>query len=276
MLQWPRSPPSHPKKPRFSNSVSSRSVFARRCSRDTATLERWITCASTPRASSQRASQKPSRPASKATAIRVIVPPAWTASSRQRCSTASSRSGLGSSFLCGCRSIPGTTPPRSQLDWLSSTTEMIVLFWSRATRDLLKFGWGIAALHRLHAATKLPRPRRPPHSVFRSRGRQQPRRSIFLRRESVLLEVNRRATLAMTRTQSRASPGRWRGCAPRQSCCGRAPKSRSPRQRQATAHHLEAPAPVFDILIDDRGGSVGAPDSSSARNSASAAQAECL
>src|SRR6202011_5756629 len=40
---------------------------------------------------------------------------------------------------------------------------------------------------------------------------------------------------------------------------------------QATAHHLEAPAPVFDILIDDRGGSVGAPDSSSARNSASAA-----
>jgi len=172
MLQWPRSPRSHPKKPRFSNSVSSRSVFARRCSRDTATLEGWITCASTPRASSQRASQKPSRPASKATAIRVIVPPAWTASSRQRCSTASSRSGLGSSFLCGCRSIPGTTPPRSQLDWLSSTTEMIVLFWSRATRDLLKsFGWGIAALHRLHAATKLPRPRRPPHSVFRFRKR---------------------------------------------------------------------------------------------------------
>ena len=41
---------------------------------------------------------------------------------------------------------------------------MIVLFWSRATRDLLKsFGWGIAALHRLDAATKLPFPRRPPH-----------------------------------------------------------------------------------------------------------------
>src|SRR5215467_9086788 len=44
--------------------------------------------------------------------------------------------------------MPGTTPPTSQLDWLSSTTAMIVLFWSRATRDLLKsFGWGIAALH---------------------------------------------------------------------------------------------------------------------------------
>jgi hypothetical protein len=41
-------------------------------------------------------------------------------------------------------------PPTSQLDWLSSTTAMIVLSWSRATRDLLKsFGWGIAALHRL-------------------------------------------------------------------------------------------------------------------------------
>ncbi len=36
-----------------------------------------------------------------ATAIRVIVRPALTASSRQRCSRASSRSGLGSSFLHG-------------------------------------------------------------------------------------------------------------------------------------------------------------------------------
>src|SRR5437867_286580 len=53
--------------------------------------------------------------------------------------------------------MPGSMPATSQLDWLSSTTAMIVLFWSRATRDLLKsFGWGIAALHRLDAATKLP------------------------------------------------------------------------------------------------------------------------
>src|SRR6201988_961303 len=60
----------------------------------------------------------------------------------------------------------GTTPPTSQLDWLISTTAMIVLFWSRATRDLLKsFGWGIAALHRLVAATKLPSSRRPSHSI---------------------------------------------------------------------------------------------------------------
>jgi hypothetical protein len=53
------------------------------------------------RSSSQRASQKPSRLASKATAIRVIVRPALTASSRQRCSRAPSRSGFGSSFLRG-------------------------------------------------------------------------------------------------------------------------------------------------------------------------------
>src|ERR1700751_5794688 len=46
--------------------------------------------------------------------------------------------------------MPGRMPPTSQLDWLISTTAMIVLSWSRATRDLLKsFGWGIAALHRL-------------------------------------------------------------------------------------------------------------------------------
>src|SRR5215468_12434057 len=40
--------------------------------------------------------------------------------------------------------MPGRMPPTSQLDWLISTTAMIVLFWSRAKRDLLKsFGWGI-------------------------------------------------------------------------------------------------------------------------------------
>src|SRR5215831_14801891 len=67
--------------------------------------------------------------------------------------------------------MPGSIPPTSQLDWLSSTTAMIVLFWSRATRDLLKsFGWGIAALHRLHPATKLPSLRRAPHRICLYRG----------------------------------------------------------------------------------------------------------
>src|SRR3954447_23050439 len=65
-------------------------------------------------------------------------------------------------------------PATSQLDWLSSTTAMIVLFWSRATRDLLKsFGWGIAALHRLDAATKLPFPHRPPHRISQSHPRER-------------------------------------------------------------------------------------------------------
>src|SRR5215469_13186931 len=62
--------------------------------------------------------------------------------------------------------MPGTTPPTSQLDWLSSTTAMIVLSWSRATRDLLKsFGWGIAALHRLDCSDEVAISRRPPHSI---------------------------------------------------------------------------------------------------------------
>src|SRR4029453_7063135 len=61
--------------------------------------------------------------------------------------------------------MPGSIPPTSQLDWLISTTAMIVLFWSRATRDLLKsFGWGIAALHRLMQRRSC-HPRRPPHSI---------------------------------------------------------------------------------------------------------------
>ena len=50
---------------------------------------------------SQRANQKPSRPASRASAIRVIFLPALTASSRQRCSRPRSLSALGSSFFCG-------------------------------------------------------------------------------------------------------------------------------------------------------------------------------
>src|SRR5258707_15279440 len=45
--------------------------------------------------------------------------------------------------------MPGSIPATSQLDWLISTTAIIVLSWSRATRDLLKsFGWGIGALRR--------------------------------------------------------------------------------------------------------------------------------
>src|SRR4029077_9681039 len=49
--------------------------------------------------------------------------------------------------------MPGSAPATSQLDWLSSTTAMIVLSWSKATRDLLKsFSWGIGALRQLFAS----------------------------------------------------------------------------------------------------------------------------
>src|ERR1700738_4377304 len=62
--------------------------------------------------------------------------------------------------------MPGSTPPTSQLDWLISTTAMIVLSWSRATRDLLKsFGWGIRALHQLDAATMVQSPPRLPQPI---------------------------------------------------------------------------------------------------------------
>src|SRR5215468_8580228 len=71
--------------------------------------------------------------------------------------------------------MPGSMPATSQLEWLSSTTAMIVLFWSRATRDLLRsFDWGIAALHRLDAATKLPcLAARPIASFSSSKGRRR-------------------------------------------------------------------------------------------------------
>jgi len=53
-------------------------------------------------------------------------------------------------------SIQNYRQPASSTGFIS-TTAMIVLFWSRATRDLLKsFGSGIAGPHRLDTATKLP------------------------------------------------------------------------------------------------------------------------
>src|SRR5439155_10177264 len=70
--------------------------------------------------------------------------------------------------------MPGSTPPTSQLDWLSSMTAMIVLSWSKATRDLLKsFSWGITALRQLFASDDgaISSPPAPYHlSVPRERG----------------------------------------------------------------------------------------------------------
>src|SRR5271165_2031026 len=125
-------------KARLSKPRSSRSVFARRCSRETGMLVGWMTYASMPRARSQRANQKPSRPASKATAMRVIVQPALPASSRQRSSRRSNACSSGPIFFSGCRSIPGTIPPTSQVFWLSSTTTAMVALHSKGTRDRLR------------------------------------------------------------------------------------------------------------------------------------------
>src|SRR5207244_13495804 len=86
--------------------------------------------------------------------------------------------------------MPGSTPATSQLDWLISTTAMIVLSWSRATRDLLKsFGWGIRTLHQLDAATMVPFPRRLPHTISPLVGdafesSDQARKSRFLLRKA--------------------------------------------------------------------------------------------
>src|SRR5664280_2389403 len=73
-----------------------------------------------PHALSQRASQKPSRPASKATAIRSILRPAFSASSRHRYSSFSNVLSSTASFFNGWRSTPGTMPATSQLDRLRS------------------------------------------------------------------------------------------------------------------------------------------------------------
>src|SRR3954466_6133625 len=120
-----------------------------------------------PRARSQRASQNPSRPASKATAMRVIVRPFWAASARQRINKRSNSTSLGSSFFSGWRSIPGTMPATSQLAWLISMTEMIVLSCSRGVRDRLRsssccaMGRSIALL----PATMVTSRHRLPHSI---------------------------------------------------------------------------------------------------------------
>src|SRR5437660_8679508 len=66
--------------------------------------------------------------------------------------------------------MPGSMPATSQLDWLISMTATIVLFWSRATRDLLKsFGWGIAGTPSIRCSDEVAIPRRPPHSIYRFR-----------------------------------------------------------------------------------------------------------
>src|SRR5262249_8685912 len=126
-----------------------------------------MTWASISRARSQRASQKPSRPASKAIAIRSTLCPAFSASSRQRLSSFSNALSSTASFFNGERSTPGTIPATSQLDWPISITAISVASCSRITRDLLKsfscgMGRSIDSLERRWCHC----PRRSPHSIF--------------------------------------------------------------------------------------------------------------
>ena len=126
-----------------------------------------MTWASIPRARSQRASQKPSRPASKAIAIRSILCPAFSASSRQRLSSFSNALSSTASFFNGERSTPGTIPATSQFDWPISITAISVASCSRITRDLLKsfscgMGRSVDSLERRWCHC----PRRSPHSIF--------------------------------------------------------------------------------------------------------------
>src|SRR6516165_2144134 len=129
-----------------------------------------MTWASISRARSQRASQKPSRPASKAIAIRSTLCPAFSASSRQRLSSFSNALSSTASFFNGERSTPGTIPATSQLDWPISITAISVASCSRITRDLLKsfscgMGRSVDSLERRWCHC----PRRSPHSIYRAR-----------------------------------------------------------------------------------------------------------
>src|SRR5215213_7788089 len=70
--------------------------------------------------------------------MRVMVRPAWAASSCQRRSRPSSIVSSALIFLSGWRAIPGTIAATSQLDWLISMTARRVLACSRVRRDRLK------------------------------------------------------------------------------------------------------------------------------------------
>jgi hypothetical protein len=116
-----------------------------------------MTWASMPRALSQRASQKPSRPASKATAMRSILCPAFSASARHRSSSFKSSFSSVESFFNGWRSTPGMMPATSQLLLLNSTTTINVWLGSNGVSERLRslsgffcfFGLRIDGLHRL-------------------------------------------------------------------------------------------------------------------------------
>ena len=70
--------------------------------------------------------------------MRSILCPAFSASSRHRCSSFSNALSSTASFFNGWRSTPGTMPATSQLDRLISMTAISVPSGSRAVRDRLR------------------------------------------------------------------------------------------------------------------------------------------
>ena len=104
-------------------------VFARH--RDARESMTW---GSTPCAASPRASQKPSCPASNATAMRVILWPFFSASARQRLNRSSNaRSSIASSSTAGTQHQE-QCQRQAQLDWLISITAINVASVSSGSR----------------------------------------------------------------------------------------------------------------------------------------------
>ena len=97
-----------------------------------------MTWASIPRARSQRANQKPSRPVSKATASRAILWPAFSASARHRPSSFKSSFSSVASFFSCWRSTPGMIPATSQLSLLISITAINVWLGENGVSERLR------------------------------------------------------------------------------------------------------------------------------------------
>jgi hypothetical protein len=109
-----------------------------------------MTCVSIPRARNQHASQKPSRPASKATAMPAVVRPPCVASSFQRCRKTSSASSFALSFLSGRRPMPGHHPshePSRLAQFHTSNEGAFLCERDRRSAQIVQLG---------HRATPLP------------------------------------------------------------------------------------------------------------------------
>src|SRR5438132_10567937 len=85
----------------------------------------------------------------------------------------SSWSSSGFNFFRGWRSMPGTIPATSQLDWLISITTMSVLSWFRAVKDRLRsFDCSMGRSKGLldSAESAMPSPLAPYHLRVRTQG----------------------------------------------------------------------------------------------------------